>query len=327
MVNRSRWRQSVMGALLLIGIALVPVVAHAVGQPYYITLFNRILILALAAVGLNLILGYGGLVSFGHSLYIGLGAYSVGILASHSVFSGPLQLIVALVLGAVFAILIGLICLRTSGMAFIMITLAFTQMAYFLTLGLKAYGGDDGMPLAVRSQFAFVDLASNTVLYYAIFGVLLVVLFFMSRLVNSRFGMVLRACNTNERRMLTLGYTPLLYRLTAYVISAEICVIAGFFLANLTNFTSPSYLQWTLSGELIVMVVLGGIGTVLGPVVGALALILLEEVLGNFKLGLPWNLDSLISSHLMAFVGAFILVVALYFRDGLYGFFAVRRRH
>jgi branched-chain amino acid transport system permease protein len=266
----------IVAALLLAGLALVPAISAAIGEPYYVTLFTRIVIFAIAATGLSLILGYGALVSFGHAMYIGIGAYAVGILSFHGIGNGWAQLAVGLGIGAVFAVGIGLVCLRTSGVAFIMITLAFAQMVYFLAIGLKEYGGDDGLSIAARSDFGIFSLASNAALYYAAFGVLVVLLFVFDRLVHSRFGMVLRGCRVNERRMAALGFPTLRYRLVAYVISALVCVVAGMLLANLAKFTAPSYMAWQASGDLIVMIVLGGMGTIIGPVAGAVALLVVE---------------------------------------------------
>ena len=299
--------RSVVAALLLIGLALVPVIAAAIGEPFYVTLFTRIVIFALAAVGLNLILGYGALVSFGHAMYIGIGAYVVGILAHHGVSSGWVQLAVALVVGAVVAALIGVVCLRTSGMAFIMITLAFAQMFYFLSISLKQYGGDDGLTIATRSDFGLFSLASNTALYYFAFVLLIACLFFFYKLIHSRFGMVLRGCRSNERRMASFGFPTLRYKLTAYVISALVCVIAGVLLANLTKFAAPSYMAWQASGDLIVMVVLGGMGTLIGPVAGAVALLIFEEVLAGW------------TTHWMVVLGPLIVVIVLTAKKGLYG--------
>lgn len=296
-----------VAAVLLIGLALVPVIAAAISQPYYVTLFTRIVIMALAALGLNLILGYGAMVSFGHALYLGIGAYSVGILTHHGIGSGWAHLAVALGIGLVVAILLGLVCLRTSGVAFIMITLAFAQMFYFLVVSLKQYGGDDGLTIAARSDFGIFSLASNTALYYFAFVILVLVLAFFHRLIDSRFGMVLRGCRSNERRMIALGFPTLRYRLTAYVISALVCVIAGVLLGNLTKFASPSYMAWQVSGELIVMIVLGGMGTLVGPVAGATALLLLEEVLAG------------ITQHWMIIMGPVIVLIVLVAKRGIYG--------
>jgi len=302
----------VVATLLLAGLGLVPAIAAAVGEPYYVTLFTRIVIFAIAATGLNLILGYGAMVSFGHAMYIGIGAYAVGILSFHGIGNGWAQLAVALCAGAAFAVVIGLVCLRTSGVAFIMITLAFAQMVYFLAIGLKEYGGDDGLSINARSDFGLFSLASNAALYYVAFGVLLVLLVAFDRLVHSRFGMVLRGCRSNERRMAALGFPTLRYRLVAYVISALVCVIAGVLLANLAKFTAPSYMAWQASGDLIVMIVLGGMGTIVGPAAGAVALLVLEEILSGW------------TTHWMIVLGPVIVLIVLTAKKGLYGFLVER---
>jgi branched-chain amino acid transport system permease protein len=302
----------VVAALLLAGLGLVPAIAAAIGEPYYVTLFTRIVIFAIAATGLNLILGYGAMVSFGHAMYVGIGAYAVGILSFHGVGNGWAQLGVALGVGAVFAVVIGLVCLRTSGVAFIMITLAFAQMVYFLAIGLKEYGGDDGLSIGARSDFGLFSLASNAALYYVAFGVLVVLLLVFDRLVHSRFGMVLRGCRGNERRMAALGFPTLRYRLVAYVISALVCVVAGMLLANLAKFTAPSYMAWQASGDLIVMIVLGGMGTIVGPTAGAVALLVVEEMLSGW------------TTHWMIVLGPLIVLIVLTAKKGLYGFLLER---
>ena len=302
-----RDRTSVAAAVLAL-LALVPAIAGAIDEPYYVTLFTRILILAIAAVGLNLILGYGGLVSFGHAMYVGIGAYAVGILAHYGIGNGWIQLAAALGVGALVALVIGLVCLRTSGMAFIMITLAFAQMLYFLAISLKQFGGDDGLTIDARSDFGVFSLRSNVALYYCAFVVLVASLAGLARLVHSRFGMVIRGGRSNERRMAALGFPMLRYKLTAYVISALVCVVAGVLLANLTKFAAPSYMAWQASGDLIVMIVLGGMGTVMGPVVGSLALIILEEILT------AWT------THWMIVLGPAIVLIVLTAKKGIYGY-------
>ncbi len=302
----------IVAGLLLAALALVPVIAALLGQPYYVTLFTRVVIFALAAVGLNLILGYGALVSFGHAMYIGIGAYAVGILSFHGVGNGWVQLAAALAVGAAVAVVIGLICLRTSGMAFIMITLAFAQMIFFLAISLKQYGGDDGLTIAARSDFGLFTLTNNTVLYYVAFGILVACLIALQRLVHSRFGMVLRGCRSNARRMAALGFPTLRYQLTAYVISALVCVVAGMLLANLAKFAAPSYMAWQASGDLIVMIVLGGMSTVVGPVAGAVALLIFEEILA------AWT------THWMIVLGPVIVLIVLTAKKGLYGYLVDR---
>ena len=306
------WRspQAWAAALLLCALGLVPVYAQLFDQPFYITLFARILIFAIAALGLNLILGYGAMVSFGHALYIGIGAYAVGILSFHGVTNGWVHLFAALIVGAVAATIVGWVCLRTSGIAFIMITLAFAQMFYFLAVSLKLYGGDDGLTIAARSDFGWVNLANNTVFYYVIFAFLVVLLLAIRRVVDSRFGMVVRGCKSNERRMQALGFPTIRYRLVAYVISALVCVVAGMMLANLTKFASPSFMAWQASGDLIVMIVLGGMGTLIGPVAGAAGLLLLEEVLS------AWT------QHWMVILGPLIVLIVIISNRGIFGLLA-----
>jgi branched-chain amino acid transport system permease protein len=295
--------------LLLGGFAAVPVVAALAQQPFYLTQFGRIMIYAIAACSLNLLIGYTGLVSFGHALYLALGAYAVAIPAFHELGNGWLHLGLTVAGAALVALLTGLVVLRTSGMGFIMITLAFAQMMFFLGVSLKAYGGDDGMRLAARSTLAPLDLGSATHLYLLTFALLLAVMYGSWRLVHARFGYTLRGIQANERRMKSLGFRTLRFKLAIYVVAACITALAGFLLANLTLYASPSYTAWTVSGELIVIVVLGGMGTVVGPLVGALALLLLEEWLAS------------LTTHWMAPLGIAIVLVVLLAKKGLYGSF------
>jgi branched-chain amino acid transport system permease protein len=292
--------------LLMLLLAAVPVYAGLAADPYALTLSSRILVFALAAVGLNIALGYGGMVSMGHAMYLGLGAFGVAILNGAGIHSGWLQLpAIGLMVAAVSA-LVGWMALRTRGIAFIMITLAFAQLFFFLFVGLKAYGGDEGMSLERVGSFA--RLAANpAALYYALLACLGVVMYGVRRMMASRFGLVLRAARVNERRVAAVGIAVLPYRLTAYVLSALVCAMAGFFLAHLTGFVSPAYLAWTVSGELIVMVVLGGVATVAGPVAGALALLLVEEGLKSW------------TEHWPLVLGALIVWMVLSLRGGLWG--------
>ncbi|MCA0213650.1 MAG: branched-chain amino acid ABC transporter permease [Proteobacteria bacterium] len=315
----SRIRRHWLPIVLLGLLALLPVVAALLGQSYYVTFATRVLVLAIAAVGLNVALGYGGMVSFGHALYVGLGAYVVAAMSEAGIQSGLAHLGTALAAGGLLAVLLGLVCLRTSGIAFIMITLAFSQMFYYVIVSLKRYGGDDGMSLPARSTLLGASLDSPVAFYYLVFAVLALALLFVASMARSRFGWVVRGSKLNARRMAALGYPVLRYRLAAYVLSALICVVAGVLLANLTRFASPSYLQWSLSGELIVMVVLGGMGTVLGPVFGAIALLVLEELLANAHLPMPFGADAMVRSHFMGLIGIFIVLMAMGTRHGLAG--------
>ncbi len=299
--------QVLISGLVLLAMLLLPVVALSLSQPFYITLMTRVMIYAIAACALNLLIGYTGLVSFGQSLFLALGAYAVGIPSFHGLVNGWAHLIIALASAALVAAIVGLIVLRTQGMAFIMITLAFAQMFFFLGISLKNYGGDDGIRLEGRSLLAPLNLGNNATLYYLCFAVLVAVLYGSWRLVHSEFGMTLRGIKGNERRMKAMGFNTLKFKLAIYIIAAMISAVAGFLLANLTSYTSPAYAAWTVSGELIVMVVLGGMGTIFGPVIGTLGFLLLEEGLKEWTefWGMP--------------LGIIIVVIVLVAKRGLYG--------
>lgn len=296
-----------VGLFLLAGLALAPVYAVLAGDAFLLTLLTRILLFAIAATALNLILGYGGMVSFGHALYLGLGVYAAVIPAFHGIDNGLVQLLITLLGCGLIGLITGSIVLRTTGIAFIMITLAFAQMVFFLFVSLRDYGGDDGLRLATPTRIAGLDLTDPVTLYAVSFGLLCGVLFACHRLVHARFGWVLRGCKVNERRMKALGFATFRYRLAAYVLSAMICGMAGLLYANLTQFGVPSYMSWTVSGELIVMVVLGGMGTLFGPLLGALGMILTEEGL------------KALTEHWMIIFGPMIVIVILVSRLGLAG--------
>ena len=311
-------RLSIATAFFVV-LALIPIFAMMAGDTYFITLFSRIMILGMAAVGLNLILGFGGLGSLGHALYIGVGAYAVGILSFHGINNAWFQLLVALITGGVLALILGAVALRTKGLSFIMITLAFAQMAYYVAVGLRQYGGEDGLPLAQRSDFNLFGIQSDVSLYYVIFLTLLATIYLLTRIIDSQFGLILRGSKHNLKRMTALGYPILRYRLAAYLISALICIVAGFFLANVAKYVAPSYMSWYVSAEIIVMAVLGGMGSVLGPLVGAAALLAFEEFLHTVNFGLPWGLDAYINNHFLAIIGIVVVVIALSLQQGLYG--------
>jgi branched-chain amino acid transport system permease protein len=281
---RSRLPSRHMVAFILFALlAAMPFVATAIGDPFLVVVFTRILVFAIAALSLDLILGYGALVSFGHAAYIGLGAYCVGILSRHGVTDLGIHLAAALGLSAVFATITGAIALRTRGVYFIMITLAFGQMAYFFFTSLAAYGGDDGLSLARRSTVFGTDiLRDNTVLFYLTLAVLVGFYILASLLVASRFGRVISGTRENALRMQAIGFRPFRYQLTAFVIAGCMAAVAGVLLANQATFVSPAYMSWHRSGELIVMVILGGIGTLIGGVIGAFVVLLLEEWLSVF---------------------------------------------
>ena len=304
-----------LGIPLLVVLALVPPFSVALGDSYYVTLATRVLVFAIAACGLNIALGFGGMVSFGHALYVALGAYAVGITASHGMLNGWLQLLIAILAAGGISFLVGLVCLRTSGMVFIMITLAFAQMFYFLAISIKAYGGDEGISIA-RSEFWPFSAMDHMGLYYGALCVLAILLLATRRLVASRFGMVLIGTRLNELRMRSLGYPTLRYRLAAYMLSGMVCAVAGVLLANLTRFVSPSYLNWPISGELIVMIVLGGLGTILGPVVGASAVVFLEELVVNLSLPSFPEVEGFLHTHWKIALGLLIVAVSVWGHRG-----------
>jgi branched-chain amino acid transport system permease protein len=289
-------------------IALPPFVL-AIGQPFYLDLSRRILILAIAAVSLNLILGYGGLVSFGHAAYLGIGAYAVGILGFYGVGNGWIHLLVAVAASAVVAAAIGAVSIRTSGIYFIMITLAFTQMLYYLGISVAEFGGDDGMRLKTKSQFPLVDLRDPVVFYYVALVLLLLSVFLTYKIINSRFGMVLRASKSNEARSRAIGFSPYPYRLAAFVIAGAMCGLSGALYANHTNYITPNLMSWQQSGDLMFMVILGGMGTTSGPVLGAFALLLLEDQLAGW------------TQHWQVILGPLLILSVLFFRRGLAGIF------
>jgi len=298
-------------AILLAGfllLAVVPPLAALLGQPFYVDLLRRVMIFAIAALSLNLILGYGGMVSFGHAAYLGVGAYAVGVLAHYGVHNGYLQWALAIAASALVALVIGAVSIRTSGIYFIMITLAFTQMLYYLGISIEEFGGDDGMRLAVKSQFpGLIDLNDGNAFYYLVLAILVLVALLGHRLVNSRFGMVIRAAKSNEARTRAIGFSPYPYRLAAFVIAGAVCGLAGALLVNHTAYLTPEFMNWTRSGELMFMVILGGMATTAGPVLGALALLLVEDVLSGW------------TQHWQIILGPLLVLSVLFFRRGLAG--------
>jgi branched-chain amino acid transport system permease protein len=306
--------RALVTAAVLLGLAVVPPVAAAVGQGFYLDIFTRIMIFAIAALSLDVILGYGGMVSFGHAAYLGIGAYSVGILAFYGIDNGFLQFGTAILASAVAALFIGFVSLRTSGVYFIMITLAFAQMLYFLSLSLNTYGGDSGLNINEPSDFGgLIDLGNTTTLYYLVFSVLALFLFLSYRLVNSRFGMALRGAKSNERRMVAIGFPLLRYRLTAFVIAGAMCGVAGALLANQNLFIAPAIMQWTRSGEIMMMVILGGMGSLVGPILGSVIFLVLEDVLSGLTV------------HWQAIMGPLLVLVVLFARGGIFGLLSRRR--
>lgn len=319
----TRKRVVLLAGLMLL--ALLPPVMTALDQPFYVGLFTRVLIYAIAAVSLDLILGYGGMVSFGHGAFFGAGAYTVAILFFHAgegsnfidwpvAIAGSEAALVAwpaaIVASALLALVIGAISLRTSGVYFIMITLAFAQMLFFFFVSLQRYGGEDGVSLWWRNTAPGIDLDSDVQFYYLCLALLLAFLFLCRRLVDSRFGMVVRAVKDNERRVRALGIAPYRYKLVCFVIAGAGAGLAGALLANQSGFVSPALLHWSRSGEIMVMVILGGIGTLYGPVFGAAVFLLLEEFLSGY------------TQHWALALGPILILVVLFAKRGVYGWLA-----
>jgi branched-chain amino acid transport system permease protein len=316
-------RNAVVFALLVF-LALVPVYVALTGSMFLLTLFTRIVILAMAATSLNLILGYGGMVSFGHAVYLGIGGYAIGIFAQEGIESAFIQWPLAIAASAVYALGVGALSLRTRGLYFIMITLAFAQLVYYFGVGLDRYGGDDGLQIYARSRFVDpVSLSNRTQFFYLCFVLLIASIYLTRRIVNSRFGLVIRGSRSNDRRMQAIGFATYRYRLICFVIAGSLCGLAGALLANHTEFVSPAMMHWTRSGDLIVMVVLGGMASTFGPLLGAVALLVLEEFLPlairTLATPIVGDLAARIAEYWQIVLGPLFLAVVLFARGGING--------
>lgn len=323
-------RETALGVVLVLVLAAIPYLALEAGKPFYVTLATRMAILALAAVGLNVALGLGGLVSFGHAAFFGAGGYAAGILAAHA-FAGqpldfglfslpgtramPLVWLAAIAVGGLLAAGIGAISLRTSGVYFIMITLAFAQMTYYFAVSWPAYGGEDGLSLTLRNGFPGVNTMVPINFFLIAWGLLVAVLVLFAALKNSRFGAALQAARQNEVRVATVGIAPFRIRLAAFAVSGMITALAGALYADLNRFVSPSMLSWHMSGELIVLIILGGAGRLAGPVAGAMLYVLFEFALGG------------LTERWQFFLGLALLGVVLFARGGVVELVAGRPRH
>lgn len=298
-------------------LGLFPWLAEAMGQAYWINLLTRALILALVAMSLNLIMGYGGLVSLGHAAYFGVGGYCVALIAFHAAQSIPLlgwsgsneALLVwpiAMAISGFFACLLGVLCLRTRGVYFIMITLAFSQMLFYIVVSLKYYGGDDGLIMSQRNLLAGKLLNDPATFYYVCFTALLATFVLLTRLTMSSFGMALRASKNNQRRTEALGIPVQRVQLAAFIIAGVLAGLAGALWVNQMRIASPDMLSWMRSGEFIMMVILGGIGSHMGAIVGAITLVLLEAWLAG------------LTEHWMLLLGAILVINVLFVKKGLF---------
>ena len=320
-------RENLVNLALALLLLAVPLAANALGEPFYVTLATRVAILALAATGLNIALGLGGLVSFGHAAFFGIGGYAAGILAAHA-FSGdpllfglagtnqmPVIWLVAMLVAGVVGLFIGSISLRTSGVYFIMITLAFAQMVYYFAISWPAYGGEDGLSILVRNQFPGVNTMKPVSFFLICYVALIAALGLFVLIRGSRFGSALQAARQNEVRVATVGIAPYRIRLTAFALSAAMTGLAGALFADLNRFVSPSMLSWHMSGELIVLIILGGTGRLFGPLAGAALFVVFEYVLGG------------LTERWQFFLGLILLGTVLFARGGLLGLLAGKTRH
>ena len=304
-------RNVVVAALLAI-LALLPVYAALTGNTFALSLFTRIVIFAIAAVSLNLIMGFGGMVSFGHAVYLGIGGYVVGILAKEGVGSGFVQWPLALVLSGLFALVVGALSLRTRGVYFIMITLAFAQMAYYLVLSLRVLGSDDGLTLGARPSLGLLDLNRDATFYYVALAILLAALLAMRALLNAPLGRALQGIRDNETRMEAIGFPTYRLKLLVFVVAGAAAGLGGGLLASLNGLVGPNLLNWTQSGLLMIMVILGGAGRLLGGALGAVVLLCAEEAIAEHTIHWPLG------------IGVVLLAVVLFAPEGLSG---LMRRH
>ncbi|MDH5410121.1 MAG: branched-chain amino acid ABC transporter permease [Alphaproteobacteria bacterium] len=317
-------RRPAVHLVALAAAVLLPPVVLAADEPFFISLASRMLIYGLAAASLDLILGFGGMVSFGHAAFFGVGGYTVGILFTHGfqgseflgLFPGSDNALIvwplAMLVSGLLALAIGAVSLRTGGVYFIMITLAFAQMLYFFFVSLETYGGDDGLSMYGRSRFPGLDLSDDTSFYYVCLALLLLFLWLGHRLTRSRFGMVIAGVRENERRMIALGFPVYRYKLACFTIAGAVAGLSGALIANLTEFVSPSMMVWTKSGEIMVMTIMGGMGTLIGPVFGVAAFLLMEEVLS------AWT------EHWQIVLGPLLILIVLFAKRGIYGWLVGR---
>ena len=310
---------------VFVALAIFPLVMQAMDALFYVSLASRVLIYAIAATSLNLVLGYGGMVSFGHAAFFGAGAFVVGILAAEGVRSAWIAWPAATAVAALAALLIGALSLRTRGVYFIMITLAFAQMIYYVFVSLKAYGGDDGLSMPGRSTVGGdIALANDLVWYYLVLAILAAVLYGMHRLIHSRFGRVIEAVRENEARAEAIGFPVYRYKLLCFVIAGAIGGLAGALIANQSNYVSPSLLHWIQSGTLMIMVILGGVGTLWGGVIGAAVLLGLEHLIADYRIGWLAAMAPNYQDHAGLAVGIVLLTIVMLAPEGIAGLWKKR---
>lgn len=310
----SNVRQTPSLFVLLAGFALFPIYTHLADLPFWNDVAMRIMLLGMAAMGLNLVLGYGGMVSFGHAAFVGIGAYCAGISQYYGLYNGWAHIGISLSVCALLGLGIGFLALRTSGIYFIMITLAFAQMLFFLFVSLENFGGDDGMSID-RAEFIFIDLWEPLRLYYLVWAALFISSILLMLIVNSRFGVILRGIKDNKSRIEAMGLSPLSFKITAYVISAMICGLAGTLFASWQEYVSPDIMHWSRSGELMIIIVLGGLTYLAGPLLGAITFFLLEEFLPE----LIHFIAPDYSENWMIIFGPILIAIVLFAKGGVMG--------
>jgi len=304
-----------------------PLAMQAEHQTYYLSFASRIFVYALAATSLNLILGYGGMISFGHAAFVGTGAYVSSIFIAEGVTSAWIGWPAAVAASAVVALAIGAVSLRTRGVYFIMITLGFAQMMFFLVNSMKAYGGDEGLSLRERASTGLgVDLGSDVAFYYTAFALLAASVYAMHRLAHSRFGRVIQAIRENETRAEAIGFPVYRYKLACFVLAGAAGGLAGVLLASHGKYVNPNVLHWTQSRTLMVMVILGGVGRLWGGVIGAAALLGLEDLIANHRVEWLASMLPNYQQHAGLGVGIVLLAIVLFAPQGIAGAFARRRR-
>lgn len=320
-------RERIINGAILALLMIIPLWAHISDEPFTITLATRAVIFALAAVGLNIALGLGGLVSLGHAVFFGIGGYAMGILAFHAqTYTGlaewpfaiqgtksmPIIWLVAIIMSALAALLIGILSLRTAGVYFIMITLAFGQMFYYFAISWRTYGGEDGLSIYIRNDFPGLNTLIPLHFYGICFVLLCAVLLFNAALARSPFGLALNAARQTPQRVETVGLNPTRLKLAAFVLSGAITGLAGALFADLNRFVSPTMFSWQMSGEIMVFVILGGVARLFGPVAGAVAFVMLEHFLGG------------LSDYWHIYLGTLLLFIVLFARGGIIGLLSGR---
>lgn len=301
-------RTAVGFRLVLGGLLVAALIVPLLGEPYYTKLIARMAILAIAAMTLDLLVGYAGLVSFGHAAFFGLGVYTAGLLPMLGIQQAIIIFPAAALIAGLFALMSGAVSLRASGLYFIFITLAFAQMVFYVGQGLRMFGGDDGFQLKAPTLLVGnVSLGDPVVLAYTMIGALVLLTWISQRLTKSRFGQTIIAARDNESKLSALGLAPYPHRLALYVTACSMCSVAGVGFANLMEYVSPSTMSWVVSGELLFMVILGSAATLIGPILGAVVFVGLEQVLSEW------------TEHWMFWLGLLLVLRVLLLKDGLYG--------